>query len=119
MAGSYKHCITPEGKFRSEDFTDMIENLSDAYEACEEMVFMIDFLADGDSCRIENALEAFYASKQKEIEMKNDSEFGTIIGDVHGGQIILTETGQKVYLSMAFNPLTAQQLKEIKEQMDA
>jgi hypothetical protein len=65
MAGSYKHCVTDDGKFLAEDFDGMIENLGDAYEACEEMVFMIDFLANGDRSRIDEASEAFYASKRR------------------------------------------------------
>lgn len=60
VAGSYKHCITDDGKFVGEGFEGMIENLGDAYEACEEMVFMINFLANEDKQKIEEALQAFY-----------------------------------------------------------
>ena len=46
MAGSYKHCLHIDGTFREhQDFRDMIENLGDAEEACEQMVFMIQWLA--------------------------------------------------------------------------
>lgn len=65
MAGSYKHCTNKDGSFRADDFTDSIENLGDAWEACEEMHFMINFLANGDHGRIAEALEAFYASKHQ------------------------------------------------------
>ncbi len=44
MAGSYQHCSDEDGNFRA-DFHEMIENLGDAEEACEMMVFMIQFLA--------------------------------------------------------------------------
>lgn len=65
MAGSYKHCTKKDGSFvASEDFTSMIENLSDAYEACEMMHFMIGFLASKDADRIQEAEEAFFASKR-------------------------------------------------------
>lgn len=66
MAGSYQHCIDDNGKFREDDFTDMIENLGDAYEACEEMVFMINFLAEGDRKRIQVAEVAFRNEKRRE-----------------------------------------------------
>ena len=61
MAGSYHHCIDEKtGEFVGEDFTNMIDNLGDAYEACEQMVFMINFLANGDKKLIEKALKSFY-----------------------------------------------------------
>ena len=47
MAGSYRHCEKTEGQGDwNEDFTDMIENLGDAYEACHMMFFMIQYLAE-------------------------------------------------------------------------
>lgn len=47
MAGSYNHAVTKQGNLRSpESFSDMIENLGDAYEMAEEMYGMIWFLAD-------------------------------------------------------------------------
>jgi len=33
MAGSYKHCVSEDGSFRF----DLIENMGDAHEACEDM----------------------------------------------------------------------------------
>ncbi len=41
MAGSYQHCLGDEGTFTF----DLIENLGDAHEACEMMVYMIDILS--------------------------------------------------------------------------
>lgn len=66
MAGSYKHVCKEDGAFRDdpEDFTGRIENLGDAYEACEEMHFMIGFLAGGDRAKIAEALSAFYESRR-------------------------------------------------------
>lgn len=50
MAGSYKHCVTDAGKLRKGDsFTDLIENLGDAWEAIEEMYGMIWLLASEQS----------------------------------------------------------------------
>jgi len=46
MAGSYRHCCTEDGSFNEEDFTNMIENLGDAHEACEMMHYMINYLAE-------------------------------------------------------------------------
>lgn len=63
MAGSYKHVTKPDGSFNAEDFGEMIENLGDAYEACEEMHFMVSFLAGGDRERIAEAHAAFVASQ--------------------------------------------------------
>lgn len=46
MAGSYHHMTTGSGKLRSsESFTDLIENLGDAYETAEECYGMIWWLA--------------------------------------------------------------------------
>ena len=67
MAGSYNHCCKDDGTFIGYDeddddaFTDMIENLGDAYEACEEMHWMINYLAGGEKEKIKQASEAFYA----------------------------------------------------------
>ncbi len=66
MAGSYKHCCKDDGSFNDDDFTSMIENLGDAWEACEEMHWMINYLASGEQNRIEEALDAYYASKRSE-----------------------------------------------------
>lgn len=47
MAGSWKHMTTNGGKLRNnESFTNMIENLGDAYEAAEECFGMVQVLAD-------------------------------------------------------------------------
>lgn len=66
LAGSYKHVCKKNGKFRDDfdDFSGMIENLGDAYEACEEMHFMIGHLAGGDRAKIRKAIVAFDASKR-------------------------------------------------------
>jgi len=61
MAGSYKHCCKADGSFRDENFTDMIENLGDAQEACEEMHWMISYLAGGDQTKVNAASDAYYA----------------------------------------------------------
>lgn len=46
MAGSYAHATTDSGALRDpESFADTIENLGDAYEACEEMYGMTWYLA--------------------------------------------------------------------------
>jgi len=66
MAGSYRHCTNDDGSFRSEDFSDLIENLGDAYEACEMMHWMIGYLAGGDKQKIEDAEHAFYTRTRRE-----------------------------------------------------
>ncbi len=71
MAGSYAHCCKfPDDYEESEDYNvsfdeatnnatefefDTIENLGDAYEACEEMFGMVRFLSGGDPVRIQAA----------------------------------------------------------------
>lgn len=59
MAGSYSHCTEDDGSFKGEGFTDMIENLGDAYEACEMMHWMINYLAE-DKEQIADAAEEYY-----------------------------------------------------------
>jgi hypothetical protein len=61
MAGSYKHCIKEDYSFNADDFHNMIENLGDAYEACEEMVWLIWYLSGGNKEKIEEAISAYYA----------------------------------------------------------
>ena len=60
MAGSYDHCCNPDGSF-NDDF-DLIENLGDAQEACEEMHWMIRHLAGGEGEKIRQAVEAYHNS---------------------------------------------------------
>jgi len=65
MAGSYKHCVTDSGELLEwSQFVDMIENLGDAFEAVEEMHWMIRYLANGDQAKIKEALDAFYKNKR-------------------------------------------------------
>lgn len=66
VAGSYKHVCKKNGKFRDDfdDFAGMIENLGDAYEACEMMHFMIGHLAEADRKKIRAAESAFYRMKR-------------------------------------------------------
>lgn len=60
MAGSYKHCIREDYSFNSEGFHDLIENLGDAYEACEQMVWLIWYLSGSDKNRIKEAIDKYY-----------------------------------------------------------
>ncbi len=68
MAGSYRYCCKEDGTFDNEGFTEVIENLDDAHEACEMMHWMINHLAEKVSkfgylsCmnHIEDAEEAYY-----------------------------------------------------------
>jgi hypothetical protein len=66
MAGSYEHCCREDGSWIDEDFTGMIENLGDAWEACEHMHFMIQHLANGDRAKIQEASDAYYAKLRGE-----------------------------------------------------
>ena len=73
MAGSYNHCTSEDGGFIGEEFTSMIENLGDAYEACEEMHYMIRYLADGDPVKIIQAKEAFYKGEEIMVHGPGDN----------------------------------------------
>lgn len=56
MAGSYAHVVDSNGDLLSnEDFIGMIENLGDAYEAIEEMYYMIEYFSNNDDEDLENA----------------------------------------------------------------
>ena len=55
------HVTDENGKLKSnEDFINYIENLGDAYEAIEEMYYMIQYLSNGDADSINDSLEWFY-----------------------------------------------------------
>lgn len=71
MAGSYHHC---KGKSVRDFNFETIENLGDAYEACEEMFWMIYFLANGDKKKIQEASDNFYKMKRAEPYVKKESE---------------------------------------------
>ena len=59
MAGGYFHCVDENGLLLEPDLlSDSIENLGDAYEAIEELCYMIWYLANGDTKKIEQAQEA-------------------------------------------------------------
>ncbi len=62
MAGSFDHCDKDDGTF----CFDLIENMGDAHEACEEMHWLVRRLANGDDRVIEKALEHFYAMSRGE-----------------------------------------------------
>ena len=64
MAGSYKHCTNHVGEFIGSDFHNLIENLGDAYEACEMMHWMIRYLAEGDPSRISQAEREYFNHKR-------------------------------------------------------
>lgn len=55
MAGSWSHCCEDDSSFRF----DLIENMGDAYEACEQMHFMIAHMRDHGGTP-EEAEEAYY-----------------------------------------------------------
>jgi hypothetical protein len=57
MAGSYKHCTNEKGEWIGDHFTESIENLGDAHEACEEMFYMIQFLSHENKSLIEQAVK--------------------------------------------------------------
>jgi hypothetical protein len=46
------------------------------------------------------------------------SEFGKILSLIYDGQIILREDNSVVFVSSAFNPLTAAELRDIASRME-
>lgn len=73
MAGSYEHCArvdhpdlehesTDLEVYSSEEFSfDLIDNMRDAYQACEHMFAMIRILSDGNAMRIKDASDRYHA----------------------------------------------------------
>lgn len=51
MAGSLNHCTSAQGKFTF----NLIENMGDAFEACEDMFNIIAFLTEGDERKLRRA----------------------------------------------------------------
>ena len=69
MAGSYDHCCYDNGEFlNNEDFPCLIENLGDAYEACEMMHWMINHLAGGNRGKIKQAEKAYFDFVRKQYK---------------------------------------------------
>jgi hypothetical protein len=79
MAGSYKHLVGDNGEFDLE----CIENMKDAGQALRQLFFMCNYLACGNSQKIEDSIEMYYklysddnegfmVSPIKEIEASND-----------------------------------------------
>ena len=62
MAGSYDHVTHDDGSFRRDpdDFSNMIENIGDAFEACEQMHWMINYLTAGNRVQINHSVAAYY-----------------------------------------------------------
>jgi hypothetical protein len=56
MAGSYKHLVGNKGEFD----LDLIENMKDAGQALRQLFFICNYLAFGDSQKIEHAIEMYY-----------------------------------------------------------
>ena len=66
MAGSYRHCTTKDNA-TAPDFTfELIDNMGDAYEACEEMWHVIQVLAGGDQTEIERCVRYVCTRKQED-----------------------------------------------------
>ena len=63
MAGSYRHC-----RNRKRFWFDLIENMGDAHEACQQMFWMIRYLSDGDEKKIKAAEAAYYKLCRKNGE---------------------------------------------------
>jgi hypothetical protein len=63
MAGSYAHCVGLDGKF----CFDLIDNMSDAHEACKMMFGMIQILAEriGDEYNVIEAAELEYYKRER------------------------------------------------------
>jgi hypothetical protein len=53
-----------------------------------------------------------------ELGGKMLSEFGVILCEIHGGSIIRTEDESIVFVSSAFNPLTALELSQVVDRMN-
>lgn len=63
MAGSLNHMVDKDGSFRF----DMIENMRDSYQACEECFDIIAYLCGGDLEKLEAACAAADAPLPKAV----------------------------------------------------
>lgn len=54
----------------------------------------------------------------KKFSIPKDSEFGTIVGSGHRGVVVEREGGAIVFISSAYNPLTADELREVASFLD-
>ena len=61
MAGSFAHCQDDDGQFRF----DLIENMGDAHEACEEMYWIVCYLCAGSQSTLAAAHAAYVAAPAK------------------------------------------------------
>lgn len=59
MAGSYRHIIDEDNKFRG---VDLLDHLGDAYEALQECHWMINHLCSGDKEKVFEAHRAYVAA---------------------------------------------------------
>lgn len=79
MAGSLKHLYDPNWE-PSDDPTDssggwsLIENMGDAYECVEELLYLI--LAHLDNNEMHMAIEQFYRYERGELDPKKEAEEG-------------------------------------------
>ena len=74
MAGSFKHIIDKDLKFRG---TDLLDNLGDCYEALEECYDMIMHLTEGNKQRIYTAWLDGYVKKRFPETLKKDPKIFT------------------------------------------
>ena len=70
MAGSLHHCYDYDRRYSEEpEFRfDLIENMGDAHEACEEMVWMILWLTNCDADKIKEAEDAYHRNARGETD---------------------------------------------------
>ena len=78
MAGSFNHVCDDNGTFRF----DLIENLGDAHEACEQMHALIMKLSGGDPAKVRVAMDAVQADRMPSNPINWDSyrNYGWWIG---------------------------------------
>ena len=69
MAGSFRHCVGKDGGFAM----DLLENMGDAHEACEQMFWMVLFLSGYDDDKIIAAENAYYAEARGETKKRSDT----------------------------------------------
>lgn len=79
MAGSLNHLVTEDGAFTF----DLIDNLGDAHEACEECFDIIAHLVNGDVGRLRAACEAVRAPVPEAVPVqgKRVDDFDDGYGD--------------------------------------
>lgn len=81
MAGGFLHCVG-KGLVPHEDVAALLDDMGDAREAIEEMLFMIDFLAGGCAQKKKEAHDAWWKSRNPSFKPESFEDFMNNLEDL-------------------------------------